>query len=156
MKKLLIATAVSLFALTACDKTPPEPTPQEKQKAVAEMQARVEAAREARSVSLENALFNANSYRAANPRFLEGDWRIVPHADVAISVDCPQGSGWADLSLMKVVGKDVEKVTLICSTYDLSLGCYRKEDFVKKPFGAEEGKCQPAEKVQYPLKKMTR
>lgn len=105
---------------------------------------------DARGTSSDNALYLAAKYRADNPRY-DNSYKIVPHADVAITPDCPQGSGWANLSLIKVEGKEVDKTVLICSTYSQALGCYRDIEFVKKPFGGEEGKCQDPAKVPYPL-----
>lgn len=147
---LSLASALVLSAaLIGCGKPVPPPPTQ------TQVNQQLQALEDNRSTSSDNALFLAQKYRAENPRFLEGDWKIVPHADTAISPDCPQGSGWADLSVMKVEGKQVDKITIICSTHSLSLGCYRKEDYLKKAFGGEEGKCQDPTKVPFPLKKLT-
>lgn len=109
-----------------------------------------------RATSRANALFNLQLYRAENPRFSEGDWRIVSHADETISPSCPQGDGWANLSMMKVVGKEVEKYEVVCSTHSSSLGCYLLPLFKQKPFGSEEGHCQPTSKVPFPLVSITK
>lgn len=85
---------------------------------------------EARSIAKENATMNAELYRAANPRFT-GDYSIVSRSDDGQKPSCPQGDGWAQVSVMKVQGKDVDKTTLMCSTYSTSVGCYRVEDFNK-------------------------
>lgn len=106
-----------------------------------------------RSRSRANALWNLQLYRAENPRF-DGDFKIVSHADESITPDCPQGDGWAALSLMKVDptdAKKIEKYKVLCSTTSQSLGCYLESDFAKKPFSGDEGHCQPLTKVPHPL-----
>ena len=119
MKKLylLMATALSLsLGLVACGNpvTPPD---------------RLE---EARTTAKNNSEFNAQLYRAANPRFT-GEYSIIARSDDAQSPSCPQGDGWAEVSVMKVEGKNVDKTSLLCSTYSTSVGCYRAEDFNKNP-----------------------
>lgn len=138
---LVLICVVFSFSLAGCSPSTPPPSHSTLE--------------DTRSTSLDNALFNAKQYRAQNPRFDEG-YKIVPHADEAISPDCPQGSGWASLSVMKVQDKNVEKITVLCSTHSASLGCYRDTDFEKKPFAAEPGKCQPTTKVPFPLPKIAK
>lgn len=87
---------------------------------------------EARSTAKTNAEMNAQLYRAANPRFT-GDYSIVARSDDGQTPACPQGDGWAQVSIMKVDGKQVDKTVLMCSTYSTSVGCYREEDFNKLP-----------------------
>ena len=87
---------------------------------------------EARQTAKANAEMNAQLYRAANPRFT-GDYSIVARSDDGQTPDCPQGDGWANVSVMKVEGKMVDKTALVCSTYSTSVGCYREEDFNKNP-----------------------
>ena len=116
MKKLiLVLTALLSFALMACNK---EVSPD-----------RLE---EARQTAKVNAEMNAQLYRAANPRFT-GDYSIVARSDDGQNPSCPQGDGWAQVSVMKVEGKVVDKTSLMCSTYSTSVGCYREEDFNKLP-----------------------
>ena len=116
MKKILI-TLMATLALTACS-----------QKVSGD---RLE---EARQTAKANAEMNAQMYRAANPRFT-GDYSIVARSDDGQTPDCPQGDGWANVSVMKVKveGKMVDKTALVCSTYSTSVGCYREEDFNKNP-----------------------
>lgn len=85
---------------------------------------------ETRATAKENALHNAQLYRAANPRFT-GDYSIVARSDDGQTPSCPQGDGWAQVSIMKVEGKAVDKTVLMCSTFSSSVGCYREEDFNK-------------------------
>ncbi len=104
---------------------------------------------EARNTAKANAEFNARAYRAANPRFT-AEHSIISRSDTSQNDNCPQGDGWASLSIMRVEGKVVEKVDLRCSTYSSSVGCYRAEDFMKDAnLSNQDGTCQP--KVPYPL-----
>lgn len=104
---------------------------------------------EARSTAKDNSMYNAQLYKAANPRFT-ADFNIVSRSDTSQNADCPQGDGWASLSIMKVEGKQVDKTSLRCSTYSSSVGCYREEDFVKDPqLVKEDGACRVS--VPYPL-----
>ena len=107
---------------------------------------------DARAQARANGEYNAQLYRAQSPRFT--DHKIVAHGDSTQSPDCPQGDGWATNSIMKVDGKNIEKFTLKCSTVSEALGCYLDTDFVKKPFAGDEGKCQPLNKVPFPLPKL--
>ena len=85
---------------------------------------------EARQTAKANSEFNAMAYKAANPRF-DKDFAIIGRSDDGQNAGCPQGDGWAELSIMKVVDKAVDKTVLMCSTYSPSVGCYRKEEFDK-------------------------
>lgn len=110
---------------------------------------------DARTQARANADYNAAAYRAENPRF-DNTWKLVGHGDSTQSPECPQGDGWATLSIMKVDGKDVTKMVLKCSTVSGALGCYTDADFVKKPFAKEEGNCQDVNKVPFPLPKVAK
>jgi len=104
---------------------------------------------EARQTAKANAEFNASLYKAANPRFT-ADYSIVGRSDTTQTADCPQGDGWASLSIMRVEGKQVDKTSLRCSTYSSSVGCYREDDFVKdKQLVSEDGICR--KEVPYPI-----
>lgn len=104
---------------------------------------------EARQTAKANSEYNAALYKAANPRFTS-DYSIVGRSDTSQTADCPQGDGWASLSIMKVEGKVVDKTPLRCSTYSESVGCYREEDFAKdKTLVSEDGSCR--KEVPYPL-----
>lgn len=96
---------------------------------------------EERGKAKANAEFNAQMYKAANPRFT-ADFNIIGRADTAQSADCPSGDGWAELSIMKVEGKTVDKTVVMCSTYSANIGCFRKEDFDKdKQLAGQDGVC---------------
>lgn len=96
----------------------------------------------ARQIAKSNSEFNAQLYKAQNPRFT-ADFSIISRSDDSQTAECPQGDGWAELSIMKVDGKVVDKTVLMCSTYSASVGCYRKEDFDKNANLAQlNGRCQ--------------
>ena len=104
---------------------------------------------EARSTAKTNSEFNAQMYRAANPRFT-ADFQIISRSDTSQNAECPQGDGWVNVSIMKVEGKTVDKTALMCSTYSSSVGCYRQEDFDKdKNLSGQDGRCRTD--VPYPL-----
>ena len=111
----------------------------------------------ARGIAKTNATFNAELYRAANPR-LEG-MVLVPHTDSTIGPDCPQGDGWASISAMfkNTDTGAMEKIKLLCSTYSESMGCYREEDLRKsKTLASTDGKCADPRVVTYPLTKIAK
>jgi hypothetical protein len=133
MKKIL-AMIVAALALVACTE---------------EKTVSFDRLEEARQTAKANSEFNAQLYKAANPRFTS-DFSIIGRSDDAQDAKCPQGDGWADLSIMKVSGKEVDKTQLVCSTYSSSVGCYRKEDFEKTPNLAQQnGRCRSD--IPYPL-----
>ena len=111
---------------------------------------------DARNAARENALFNAATYRAENPR-LEG-LRIVSHGDSSQTPDCPQGDGWASVTFMAVSGegkgKEVEKYVAKCSTVSGALGCYLDKDFTGKPFARQENRCDTS--LPFPIKKIAK
>jgi len=137
MRTILIAALVAVF-LAACGK----------------QEVSFSTLDDARAHARANGEYNAQLYRAENPRFT--DHKIVSHGDSTQSPDCPQGDGWATNSIMSVNGKSVEKYTVKCSTVSTALGCYLESDFVKKPFASEEGRCQSTNKVPFPLPKLAK
>lgn len=140
MKKLFSIVALTLIAVSALLTTG---CGQDKPIATAD---RLE---EARSTAKANAEYNAALYKATNPRFT-ADFSIVGRSDTSQTAECPQGDGWASLSIMKVEGKVIDKTPLRCSTYSSSVGCYREEDFAKDPqLVKEDGTCRQA--VPFPI-----
>lgn len=138
MKLSLIAAALAVAALAACN----------------EKEAPPDRLEEARQTAKANAEFNAALYKAQNPRFTS-DFAIVSRSDDAQSPACPQGDGWAELSIMRVEGKQVDKTVLMCSTYSQSVGCYRKDDFDKNTnLAKQNGSCST--QVPYPLPKIAK
>lgn len=109
---------------------------------------------EARQTAKGNAEFNAALYKAQNPRFTS-DFSIVSRSDDAQSPSCPQGDGWAELSIMKIEGKQVDKTVLMCSTFSQSVGCYRKEDFDKNTnLAKQNGTCNT--QAPFPIPKIAK
>ena len=103
----------------------------------------------ARATVKSNVGFNAQLYRAANPRFT-ADFSIIDRSDTSQTNNCPQGDGWAQVSIMKVDGKVVDKTVLMCSTYSSSVGCFRQEDFDKdKQLAGQDGPCNKT--IPYPI-----
>jgi len=153
MKKFIIAT-VAIAALTACGKK--EPTASEKMEAARMVQnngAAFQQLEDARARARSNAEVNGRAYLSENPRFTDGA-KLVSHGDSTQSFECPQGDGWASLTIMKVTGtkkteQEIEKWKIKCSTASATLGCYLEDDFAKKPFANEENKCN--KNLPYPL-----
>lgn len=109
---------------------------------------------EARQTAKSNAEFNAALYKAQNPRFTS-EFSIVSRSDDTQSSLCPQGDGWAELSIMKVEGKQVDKTVLMCSTFSQSVGCYRKEDFEKNTnLAKQNGSCNTT--APFPIPKIAK
>lgn len=108
---------------------------------------------DSRSIARENAKAIAIQYVKENPRFK--GMRLVAHTDSSINNNCPQGDGWATLSVMEDKGETPKKWEIKCSTVSLELGCYTSDVFKEKPFAADDGKCQPRNKVPYPLPKVS-
>lgn len=139
MKNTLLAfLAIAAMGLTACGK---------------KEDVSFQTLEDARNQARENALFNAQAYRAENPRFNEG-FKIVSHGDSSQTASCPQGDGWATVSIMRVEEKSTEKYTAKCSTVSQALGCYLDKDFEKKPFTKEEGRCNTT--LPFPLPKIAK
>ena len=159
MHKLILAASV--LALSACgvkEDPPKRPPTAEEQRA--EHLANSEKNRklqdlleQQRATALSNVETNARSYFAANPRF-DSSWKIVGHTDDYIGPACPQGSGWAWVSIMKVEGKNVEKNRIWCSTSSASIGCYIEADFLKGPYASQSTKCD--ENLPHPLKPLVK
>ena len=135
-----ILAALAVAALTACgDKNKEVP---------------FDRLEEARQTAKGNAEFNASLYKAQNPRFT-ADFSIVSRSDDAQSANCPQGDGWAELSIMKVEGKQVDKTVLMCSTFSQSVGCYRKEEFEKNQnLAKQNGSCNT--QAPFPIPKIAK
>lgn len=153
-----VAALVAIAALAACGEKPAAPpaappTADELRAAAlanADKNAKLQDLLEQqRAIALGNVSASVAAYFAANPRF-DSTWKTIPHTDDFISPSCPQGSGWAWASIMKVEGKDVQKNRVYCSTSSASVGCYIEADFHKSPYGAQAAKCDP--NLPHPLK----
>lgn len=136
--KLMIAAALAAATLAACGSK----------------EVPFDRLEEARQTAKANAEFNAALYKAQNPRFTS-EFSIVSRSDDTQSPNCPQGDGWAELSIMKVDGKQVDKTVLMCSTFSQSVGCYRKEDFEKNTnLAKQNGTCDT--QAPFPIPKIAK
>lgn len=105
---------------------------------------------EAKTIARENALFNAQRFRAENPPVR--DYTAVSNGDSSQMPNCPQGDGWATLKLFSPDAK--HSVSIKCSTVSGATGCLTDTDFKSKPFASQDGHCQPTSVVPFPLKKI--
>lgn len=105
-----------------------------------------------RATARANAEFNAIQYRSENPR-MQG-LKVVSHGDTSQSADCPQGSGWATLSIMNVDKEkaSIEKYKVVCSTVSTAQGCFLEADFDKTPHAKEANQCNST--LPFPLPKL--
>jgi hypothetical protein len=133
MKKLLLIAAVSA-ALVGCGKS-----------------VSFDTLEQARGQARENAMWNAQKWRA-DAGALYGNSEIMGRGDSTQMPDCPQGDGWAT---MDVFNANKQKVlSLKCSTVSMNVGCLESGDFKTKSYATEDGKCQPTNKVPFPLPKV--
>jgi hypothetical protein len=125
MKKILLSGIVATVMLAGCG-----------QKEVS-----FNTVEDARAQARANAEWNATKYRSESPR-LQG-LKIVGHGDPAQTAECPQGSGWAQLSIMNVnkEAQTVEKYVVMCSTVSETIGCYLRTDWEKTLHAKEENTC---------------
>jgi len=107
---------------------------------------------EAKSTARDNALFNAQRYRAENPPVR--DWQAVSNGDSSQMPDCPQGDGWATLKLFSPDSK--QWVALKCSTVSAATGCLADAEFKAKPFASQDGHCQPTAVVPFPIPRIAK
>lgn len=107
---------------------------------------------EAKNTARDNALFNAQRYRAENPPVQ--DYKAVSNGDSSQMPDCPQGDGWATLKLYSADASRV--VSLKCSTVSAATGCLLDAEFKTKPFASQDGHCQPVTVVPHPLPKIAK
>lgn len=107
---------------------------------------------EAKSTARDNALFNAQRFRAENPDVK--DWQAVANGDSSQMPNCPQGDGWATLKLFSPDATRV--VALKCSTVSSATGCLKDLEFKSKPFAMQDGHCQNTSVVPFPLPKIAK
>lgn len=106
-----------------------------------------------RGTAKDNAEYNAKKYRGDSPQF--SNFAIEAQGDSSQTPECPQGDGWASI---KLTDKDnpARKVGLKCSTVSASVGCMTSDEFAKKPYAADDGRCQDTSKVPFPLPKVAK
>lgn len=134
--KHTIAIIAAALVLTACGKT----------------EVSFASLEEAKGTARENALWNAQRYRQENV-LLKG-WDIVGRGDSAQDNACPQGDGWATMDFVNPEKTRIVKTK--CSTVSANTSCLEDADFKTKPFASDDGHCQPANKVPYPLPKIAK
>lgn len=105
---------------------------------------------EAKNIVRENALFNAQKFRAENPRVQ--DWKAVSNGDSSQTPQCPQGDGWATLKLYSP--DNSQQVSIKCSTVSAATGCLFDNEFKSKPFASEDNRCNA--NVPFPLPKVAK
>lgn len=105
----------------------------------------------ARTQSKANAEFNASVYRAAN----KYDANIIAMTDSTMTPECPQGDGWASVKLVDNTNPS-RQVGLKCSTVSGSVGCMTDADFKTKAYAGDDGRCQPTDKVPFPIPKIAK
>lgn len=107
---------------------------------------------EARGTARENSLFNAQAFRQTSPDF-QG-WDIQSRGDSSQTNECPQGDGWATLTL--VSPDKARKVDIKCSTVSPNIQCMPSSEFKTKPYATEDGVCAKVERVPFPLPKIAK
>jgi len=104
----------------------------------------------ARLQAKDNGIWNAQKFRATDPRF--SGWDIVSRGDSSQEPRCPQGDGWVSIDLFEP--KTGGAASLKCSTVSVAIGCMTSSDFKNKPYAQDDGHCQPVTKVPFPLPKL--
>ena len=133
MRNIIIAALIAV-GLTACGK----------------QEVSFNTLEEAKNQVRENALFNAQKFRAENPPVK--DWSVVSNGDSSQTADCPQGDGWATLTLYSADASQQRKIK--CSTVSGATGCLFDNEFKGKPFASEDGKCNAH--VPHPIPKLAK
>ncbi|MBX9756298.1 MAG: hypothetical protein K2X80_16185 [Pseudomonadaceae bacterium] len=104
----------------------------------------------ARAQVLENAEFNARTYRAASN---QPDVNIIMRGDSTVSPKCITGDGWASIDLVTKDGRQVAK--LKCSTVSGTIGCMPEADFKARPqYANQDGQCNT--NLPFPLPKIAK
>lgn len=100
-----------------------------------------------------NAEFSAQVFRANNPQY--ANTSIIAQTDSTMSPTCPQGDGWASVKLVSKENPAIA-VPLKCSTVSGAVGCMLDKDFQTKTYAGDDGRCQPVDKVPFPLPKIAK
>lgn len=107
---------------------------------------------EARGTARDNSLFNAQAFRQSSPDFT--GWDIQARGDSSQTNECPQGDGWATLTL--IAPEKDKRVDIKCSTVSPNIQCLPAAEFKTKPYATEDGQCAPLERVPFPLPKIAK
>lgn len=100
-----------------------------------------------------NAEYNAQKFRAESPQYT--NMALEVQGDSTQSPACPQGDGWASAKLVDKANP-AARVALKCSTVSGTVGCMTAADFEKKPYAADDGRCQDVTKVPFPIPKIAK
>jgi hypothetical protein len=106
---------------------------------------------EQKVIARENVMLNAQLFRTEDPRLV--GFKIVQNGDSSQLPNCPQGDGWASVTFLNPDNSN-NVVKVKCSTYSKATGCLRDDEFKTKNYAADDGRCQPVEKVPYPIPKI--
>ena len=106
-----------------------------------------------RTTAKVNAEYNAMTHRSSAPQF--ANYAVEVQGDSTQSPKCPQGDGWASAKLVDKSNPAVV-VRLKCSTVSGAIGCMTQADFQTKPYASDDGQCQDANKVPFPLPKIAK
>lgn len=87
-------------------------------------------------IARDNSLLNAQAWKGENPQY--NSFKAIPNGDSTQTRVCPQGDGWATITLFK---EGEPKVKIKCSTYSAATSCVPESEFGAKPFAKEEGRC---------------
>lgn len=101
---------------------------------------------QARTQASANATFNAQVFRGTE----HSGWTIISASDSSQTKICPQGDGWATLSLMNP--DKTQTIPIKCSTASLALGCMLDSTFKTKSYNTDDGRCST--EVPFPLPKI--
>lgn len=108
-----------------------------------------DSAEDSRRQVRDNVSALANAYRAENKL---ADFDLYIRGDSTVSMDCPQGDGWASIDLKNPKTGDVIK--LKCSTVSAGIGCMTDADFKTKAYAKEDGVCN--RDLPFPLPKVVK
>lgn len=100
-----------------------------------------------------NAEYNAQKFRAESTGY--SNFALEVQGDSTQTPKCPQGDGWASVKLVDKANP-ARAIGLKCSTVSGSVGCLLSTDFATKPYAADDGRCQPTEKVPFPIPKIAK
>lgn len=100
-----------------------------------------------------NAEYNAQKFRAESPQYSNSALEV--QGDSTQAPSCPQGDGWASAKLVDKANPSI-KVAIKCSTVSGTVGCMTADDFAKKPYAADDGRCQDVTKVPFPIPKIAK
>lgn len=107
----------------------------------------------ARNQAKQNAEYNAQVFRGASPAY--ANYAIEMQGDSSQLPNCPQGDGWASGKLRNKSDPN-NVIPLKCSTVSGAVGCMTQGDFQTKPYAADDGRCQDANKVPFPIPKIAK